>query len=114
FLGSRWLVEMFIPVTTTAGQLAVKRLPIFSICAVFFALNIAYIGFYQSVGNAMKAIIFTLLRGVILLVPLFFILSSLFPEWGMWAAIPAAEMLTFVIILMTRGKLAKKSASMVA
>ena len=109
-LGSKWLVEMFIPITTTAGQLAVKGLPIFSICAVFFALNIAYIGYYQSIGKAMRAISLTLLRGVILLVPLFFVLPAIFPQWGMWAAIPAAELLTFMIIILTGSKLTKHSA----
>ncbi|MDE6379244.1 MAG: MATE family efflux transporter, partial [Muribaculaceae bacterium] len=90
------------PVDSEAGTLAVHGLPIFSFCAIFFAMNIAYIGYYQSMGKAAKAMTYTLLRGVILLVPLFFLLPSLFPVWGMWAAIPASELSTFLIILASR------------
>ena len=43
--------------------------------------------------------VFTLLRGVVFLVPLFFILPAVFPEWGMWSAIPSSELLTYLVIL---------------
>ena len=99
---SRGIVELFIPAASEAGTLAAAGLPIYSLCAVFFALNIAYIGYYQSIGSALRAMVYTLLRGVILLVPLYFVLPLLFPAWGMWAAIPAAELLTFGIIIVSR------------
>ena len=62
------IVGLFIPVDSEAGTLAVHGLPIFSFCAIFFPLNIAYTGYYQSMGKASRAVIHTLLRGVILLV----------------------------------------------
>lgn len=95
------IVGMFIPVDSEAGAIAVSGLPVFAVCAVVFALNIAYIGYCQSVGRAMRAMIYTLLRGVVLMVPSFFVLSYLFPSWGMWGAIPSSELLTFVIIVVT-------------
>ena len=102
FFLSGGIVGLFIPVDSEAGTLAVHGLPIYSFCAIFFALNIAYIGYYQSMGKAARAMTYTLLRGVILLVPLFFLLPTLFPVWGMWAAIPASELCTFLIILSGR------------
>ncbi|MDE6556910.1 MAG: MATE family efflux transporter [Duncaniella sp.] len=99
FFLSEGIVGLFIPVDSEAGSLATGGLPIFSFCAIFFALNIAFIGYYQSVGKAVRAMTYTLLRGVILLVPLFFVLPTVFPGWGIWAAIPASELLTFLIIL---------------
>ncbi|MDE7410315.1 MAG: hypothetical protein K2N09_09895 [Muribaculaceae bacterium] len=102
FLLSGEIVSLFIPIDSEAGSLATRGLPIYSFCAIFFALNIAYIGYYQSMGKAARAMTYTLLRGVILLVPLFFILPSLFPAWGMWVAIPASELCTFLIILACR------------
>ena len=99
FFLSGGIVGLFIPADSEAGTIAVHGFPIFSFCAVFFALNIAYIGYHHSMGSAARAITYTLLRGVILLVPLFFLLPSLFPAWGMWAAIPASELCTFLIIL---------------
>lgn len=94
------IVSLFIPATGEAGQLAVKGLPIFSVAAIFFALNIAFIGYYQSIEKGGLALGLTLLRGVILLVPLFFIMSALFPTWGMWGAIPMSELLTLIVILL--------------
>ena len=102
FFLSGGIVGLFIPADSEAGTIAVHGFPIFSFCAVFFALNIAYIGYHHSMGSAARAITYTLLRGVILLVPLFFLLPSLFPAWGMWAAIPASELCTFLIILSGR------------
>ena len=96
--GARPIVSLFIPADSEAGRLAVKGLPIFAVAAIFFALNIACIGYYQSVKKAVVALVLTLLRGVVLLVPLFFVLSALFPSWGMWAAIPASEALTLAVI----------------
>ena len=99
FCLSARIVGMFIPVGSEAGLLATYGLPIYSLCAIFFALNITFIGYYQSMGKAVRAMIYTLLRGIVLLVPLFFLLPALFPSWGMWAAIPASEFATFLIIL---------------
>lgn len=100
-LGARPIVGMFISPDCEAAHLATAGLPIFATTGIFFALNIAFIGFYQSVEKAMKALLFTLLRGVIILIPMFFILAALFPQWGMWAAIPASEALTLILILLT-------------
>ena len=102
FFLSGEIVGLFIPVDSEAGLIAVHGLPIYSFCATFFALNIAYIGYYQSMGKAARAMTYTLLRGVIILVPIFFLLPSLFPSWGMWAAIPASELCTFLIIFSRR------------
>lgn len=98
-LGAPFIVRLFINPDSEAAAIAVAGLPIFSLSGIFFALNIAFIGFYQSIEKSMRALIFTLLRGVVILVPMFFILSGLFPKWGMWAAIPSSELLTLVIIL---------------
>lgn len=97
-LGTRQIVAMFIDPDCAAGRLATDGLPIYSACAVFFALNIAFIGYYQSIENAMKAMMFTLMRGVFVLVPMFLVMPLLFPGWGIWAAIPASEAITLAAI----------------
>lgn len=94
------IVEMFIPADSEAGRIAVNGLPIFSLSAIFFALNIAFIGYWQSIKRAGLALTLTLLRGVAFLVPLFVVLPRIFPSWGMWAAVPSSELLTFIVILM--------------
>lgn len=98
--GAKGIVSMFISPDSEAGRLAVYGLPFYSACAVFFALNISFIGYYQSIEKAMKAMVFTLLRGIVILIPMFCLLPAVFPEAGVWMAIPASEMLTLMIILL--------------
>lgn len=98
-LFAKGIVSLFISPDCEAGKLATYGLPIYSVCALFFAINISFIGYFQSIEKAMKAMIFTLLRGIIVLVPMFCILPGLFPGWGIWAAIPASEAITLVAIV---------------
>lgn len=99
--GSGQIVQLFIDPECDAGRLACAGLPIYATCAIFFSINISFIGYYQSIEKAFKAMIFTLMRGVVFLVPLFCIMPVLFPSWGIWAAIPASEALTLLIITAT-------------
>lgn len=96
------IVSLFIDPSCEAGRLAVAGLPVYATCAVFFAVNIAYIGYFQSVGSALRAAVFTLLRGAVYLVPLFLILPRLFGDMAVWAAIPASEILTLLTIIISR------------
>lgn len=98
-LGSKGIVTMFIDPDCAAGRLAVAGLPVYAVCAVFFAVNISFIGYYQSIERGMKAMVFTLMRGIVVLVPMFVFLPRLLPEYGLWAAIPASEAVTLVAIL---------------
>ncbi|MDE6160606.1 MAG: MATE family efflux transporter, partial [Muribaculaceae bacterium] len=98
-LGARGVVSMFIDPDCAAGRLAISGLPVYSLCSVFFAINISFIGYYQSLERATRAMLFTLMRGVLLLVPLFCVMPAIFPGWGIWAAIPASEALTLAAIL---------------
>ncbi len=94
----RGIVGLFLSPQEGAYALAVEGLPLFALCAVFFALNISFIGYYQSIENASASTLYTLLRGVLLLVPCFLLL----PRWlgipGLWLAIPAAELGTSLVI----------------
>lgn len=96
--GARGIVSLFISPDCEAGQLATYGLPIYSACALFFAINISFISYYQSIEKAFKAMLFTLMRGIIVLVPMFCILPAVFPEFGLWAAIPASEFITLAAI----------------
>ena len=97
-LGADGIVAMFINPDCEAGVLARSGLPVFALCAVFFAANIAVIGFCQSVEDAGRATLLTLLRGVIFVVPAFLLLPLTGYWWGIWAAIPASEVLTLTVI----------------
>lgn len=100
-LGARGIVSLFISPDCDAGRLAIYGLPIYSACAVFFAINISFIGYYQSIEKAFKAMLFTLMRGIIVLVPMFWLLPTLIPDAGIWAAIPVSEAVTLCAICLS-------------
>ncbi len=97
--GNKLIVAAFLSPDEPAFALANHGLPLFSICAVFFAGNITFIGYFQSIENAAISTFYTLLRGIIFLVPPFLILPRISAEDGPWLAIPVAEMLTFAVIM---------------
>lgn len=98
-LGAKSIVYMFLPPDSEAFGIACAGLPKFALCGIFFALNIAFIGYYQSLERAIRATVFTLLRGIVLIVPSFLFLPMILGVSGMWLAIPASELLTLLVIL---------------
>lgn len=98
-LGAGTVVSMFLSPQSEAYALACSGLPKFALCGIFFALNIAFIGYYQSLEKAYRATIFTLLRGIVFIVIMFMLLPRIAGIDGMWLAIPASELLTLAIII---------------
>ena len=98
-LGDRLVVGAFLRPTEPAYELAINGLPWFATCSLFFALNMAFVGYYQSITKAKRAMIYTVLRGIVFAVLGFMILPRLIGTIGLWTAIPAAELITLVIIL---------------
>ncbi|MCM1320437.1 MAG: MATE family efflux transporter [Muribaculaceae bacterium] len=97
--GAKPIVYMFLSNESEAFRIACERLPKFALCGIFFALNIAFIGYFQSLEKAVRATVFTLLRGIIFIVPIFLLLPNILGVSGIWLAIPASEMLTLIVIL---------------
>lgn len=98
--GAPAIVSMFLDTSEEAYGIAVAGLPLFSLCPVFFAINIAFIGYYQSIERAVTSTVFTLLRDMLLLVPCFVALPHLIGVPGLWLAIPAAEAITLIIVVL--------------
>lgn len=96
--GAPMLSSLFIPSGDAAHAIAAAGLPLLGTCTVFFALNITFIGYYQSIENAARSTVYTMLRGIIFLVPSFLVLPPMLGEQGLWLAIPAAEVLTLAVI----------------
>lgn len=102
FLFGDQIVTLFIANTASdAWVYASEGLPLFSVDYLFFAVNIAVIGFYMSIGSTKRATLFTILRGVM---PI--ICFLLLPRWwgvvGIWVAVGVGEGLTTFVILSTR------------
>lgn len=97
-LGDHLVVGAFLRPTEPAYALAINGLPWFATCSLFFALNVAFVGYYQSITRAKRAMTYTVLRGIVFAVLGFMILPRLVGTIGLWTAIPAAELITLVII----------------
>ncbi len=92
------VVELFLNPDSNAYHLATEGLSLFSISFIFFTLNLVLIGYYQSIERANSATFFMLLRGAILLIPIFIILPAQFGAEGLWLSVPLSEALTFCCI----------------
>lgn len=99
-LGDQFIVGAFLRQSEPSYQLAVDGLPWFATCSLFFALNVAFVGYYQSITMAKRAMIYTMLRGIVFAVFGFIVLPRLIGTVGLWTAIPMAELLTLGIILL--------------
>lgn len=68
--GTRLIVTLFLSPESGAFDIACAGLPKYALCGLFFALNIAFIGYYQSLEKSVRATVFTLLMGIVFIVPL--------------------------------------------
>ena len=96
--GSGILSGIFLDSTEHAYEIAKAGLPMLGLCALPFALNITFIGYYQSCEHAIRSTIYMLLRGIILMIPGFIILPEIIGIPGLWLAIPVSELMTLIII----------------
>lgn len=94
------LVALFVDTTSVAGQIAIDGFPYFATGVLFFILNVAIVGYYQSVEQIKRATLLVFLRGFVLLIPSFILLPSILGVRGIWLAMPFAEFLTTLIILL--------------
>ena len=104
-LGARPLIALFLRTGTEPYVIATAGLPLFAISSVFFALNIAIIGYYQSIEQNGRATLYMLLRGSVFLVPAFILMPMLIAPQGMWLAVPVSECLTLGAIIWTKKKM---------
>lgn len=98
-LCSQHIVALFIDRSYHAFDIAVKGIPYFAIGYIFFAFNMVGIGYYQSIEQARRATIITILRGVVFMLIGFFGLPPMMGVPGIWLAVPLAELLTFLTII---------------
>ena len=103
-LGATPLISLFLQAGTKPYEIAMAGLPLFAVSSVFFALNIAIIGYYQSIELNGRATLYMLLRGLVFLVPAFILMPQLIFPQGMWLAVPVSECLTLGVILLTKKK----------
>jgi Na+-driven multidrug efflux pump len=65
----------------------------------FVGFQVVTGNFFQSMGNAKIALLLTLLRQVIILIPLLFILPQFWGLSGIWLAMPISDFCSAIIVV---------------
>lgn len=96
---SNQICSLFLNPSTNAHRICIEGLPIFALGFIFFAFNIACIGYYQSVDRVKLANVFSSLRGIVFPIAAFIILPQICGYIGIWLAVPVADILVTIGIL---------------
>lgn len=99
-LEGHYIISLFIPdLTAAASRIANEGFPLFSLAFLLITLNVVYIGYLQSMERFKAATVFTLLRGILFVIPAFLLLPTTIGSPGLWLAVPLSEFLTLIIIV---------------
>lgn len=90
---------MFLESGQPSWQIAVDGFPLYSLSFVLFAVNVVFIGYYQSIERPRPAVVFMFLRGFIVIIPTFILLPIIIGNLGLWLAVPLSELLTLAVIV---------------
>lgn len=95
------LVGLFLSEDTRSARIAISGFPYYGAGFIFFVLNLAIIGYYQSLERVKPTTLFAILRGFVFLVPCFVLLPELMGTKGIWLALTMSEMLTLMVMFLT-------------
>ena len=100
------VVSCFLSPDAPAYALAADGLPYYAISYLPMAVNVCVVGYLQGVERTGLSILFTALRGIVLLVAAFIVLPGVLGVPGLWLSVPAAEWLTMlgVLIFVTKNR----------
>ena len=102
------LVSM-LDVSEHSAILCVRALRIIGACMIFVGVNMALQGVFQALNCGFSSLIVSLLRMLVIVLPLAFIFSRTSePEWMIWFAIPIAEAASSVVAVVLVKKALKK------
>ena len=100
-LGAPLITTIFLPSDCKAYTICAEGLPLYSPAFLIIALNIVLVGYLQSIEDATMATIFTILRGFVFSIPCYIFLPMLIGTYCLWLALPVAEFMTLLIIILT-------------
>ena len=100
FFGADKITSIFNSENNSQLQkMAVYGLKIYFTASIFAGFNIVMSAFFTSVDNAKPGGIVSLLRGFFVIIPMSFLLSSLWGITGLWAVFPATEIIVAAVSL---------------
>lgn len=84
------------PELIAIGSLGMR---IFMSCMILIGLQVPSINFFQSIGQAKAAIVLSLLRQIVVLIPAYLLLPQFFGLIGIWLSGPLSDTIAFVITI---------------
>lgn len=93
----QWLIGLFLDVESRAGEIALRGFPFFATGLTFFILNVAVVGYYQSMERLKHATFLIFLRCFAFSVPIYIFLPQLLGVSGAWLTMALSEFLTFLV-----------------
>lgn len=76
-----------------------EGLKIFGTLFLFIGINVFMSGYFTALGNGLISAVISLLRSLLLVVAFILVLPVFMGVYGVWAAMPAAELVTIVVSL---------------
>ncbi|WP_020059523.1 MATE family efflux transporter [Bacillus sp. 123MFChir2] len=93
-LFGKYLIDLFDVQSEELLNMTVIGISLFFTQYVFLGYNIVYGEYFQSVRKTKKAVLIILSRGLLLIIPLLWVMPKLFGVNGIWLVMPVAELLT--------------------
>ncbi len=101
FVGAETVTGLFnSEKNTTLQELAIRGMKLYFTSAIFTSINIILTTYYSALEKAVPAQIVSLLRGLLLMIPIAFGMAHWFGLTGIWITLPATEAITTLIATM--------------
>ncbi|AEV29563.1 putative efflux protein, MATE family [Sphaerochaeta pleomorpha str. Grapes] len=101
-------ISMFLESGSSTVAVTKNGLRIFLLMLPLLSINLIGVAYFQAVGKGTVSMILGMLRQFLFLLPLLFILPSMWGLDGVWAATPIADgfaiLVTFVVLILARKK----------
>ena len=104
YVGAEFLVSIFGISSGEIAALATSGLKIFFLGYLFMGINFIYMTYYQSIGYVKPSIGITVFRGFILLIVMLLVLPFWLGIAGIWLALPIAEAIVAVVLILRARK----------
>ncbi|HET6559177.1 MAG TPA: MATE family efflux transporter [Prolixibacteraceae bacterium] len=93
------IVKLFNSTDPGLLEFGTEGLSLTMLSLPFVGFQVVTGNFFQSMGNAKIAVLLTLLRQVIILIPLLFILPAYFGLQGIWMSMPISDLCSGIIVV---------------
>lgn len=78
-------------------SMAIEGIRVYFIAFIIMGINIVTTSFFASINKAKESFIISIMRGLIVVIPLILLLPKLFGMTGVWLTIPLTEVITLII-----------------